>query len=179
MTKAPTWKRGETLPIEISQQMFRLMTTGNPDAAPNRIGEHGGRNGEVLHPVQPAGLSPGDNGSEKLRAAVSAKDLERAERIFSAKAQKDPREAFDELLYTVQEDTHVHRTVLPYRAWELLSLVGNEHAHTLLRQSVRYCVKEQPHGEPSKVLTKVLDSHKLSGVARPVVGLPTTNGLTT
>ena len=31
---APTWKFGETLPIEIWQQTFRLMTTGNPDAAP-------------------------------------------------------------------------------------------------------------------------------------------------
>ncbi len=127
----------------------------------SRIGEHGGRKNEVLHPVHATSLSPGENGSEMLRAAVRAKDVELAERTFAAIAQKSPRDAFDELLYTVQEDTHVHRTVLPYRAWELLSLVGEEHAHTLLRQSVRFCVKEQPHGEPSKVLTKSLDEHKL------------------
>ena len=30
-----------------------------------------------------------------------------------------------------------------YRAWDLLDLVGREHAHTLLRQSVRYCVKAE------------------------------------
>lgn len=129
----------------------------------NRIGEHGGRDGEVLHRVQPAALIAGENSSEALRAAVSAKDLARAEQIFAAIAQKAPRDAFDELLYTVQEDTHVHRIVLPYRAWELLSLVGEDHAHTLLRQSVHFCVQEQPRGESSKVLTKALDTHKLLG----------------
>ena len=129
----------------------------------NRIGEHGGRQGEVLRQVRPAAPSPGENGSEALRAAVQAQDLELAERIFAQIAQKAPRDAFDELLYTVQEDTQVHRTVLPYRAWELLGLVGEEHAHTLLRQSVHYCVKEQPRGEPGTVLAKVLDENKLLG----------------
>jgi hypothetical protein len=100
---------------------------------------------------------------EVLLAAVKAKDVNLAEATFAAIAQKGPREAFDELLYTVQDDTQVHRTVLPYRAWELLSLVGEEHAHTMLRQSVRFCVKEQSRGEVSKVLTKVLDEHRLLG----------------
>src|SRR5262249_36626278 len=117
----------------------------------NRIGEHGGRSSEILHPVQPATVSAGENTVEDLRAAVLAQDVERAERTFAAIAQKSPREAFDELLYTVQEETQVHRVVLPYRAWELLSVVGEEHAHTMLRQSVRFCVKEQGRGGPSKV----------------------------
>jgi hypothetical protein len=157
MALAPAWHMSRELtgprqPLPIFKVLYRNT---------NRIGEHGGRHSEVLHSVLPIELSPGENGGEKLRAAVSAKDLERAERTFAAIAQKDPREAFDELLYTVQEDTQVHRTVLPYRAWELLSLVGDQHAHTMLRQSVRFCVMQQPQGEPSKVLTKMLDTHKL------------------
>ena len=47
------------------------------------------------------------------------------------------------LLVAVRDNTEVHRTVLPYRAWDLLGLIGREHAHTLLRQSVRYCVKSE------------------------------------
>src|SRR5204863_9136856 len=57
--------------------------------------------------------------------------------------------------------------VLPYRAWDLLDLIGQEHAHTLLRQSVRYCVKAEswPHTrtdeQPRTLLTKMLEEHKL------------------
>lgn len=129
----------------------------------NRIGEQGGRSHEVLKKVEPITLSPGEKGSEALRAAVAAKDLPRAERTFAAIIQLGPKEAFNELLYTVQEDTQVHRTVLPYRAWELLGLVGERHAHTMLRQSVHFCVKEQPRGNTGAELIKVLDHHKLAG----------------
>jgi hypothetical protein len=159
MALAPAWHMSQELsgPRQ-ALPIFKVLYRNT-----SRIGEHGGRQGEVLHQVQPALLGAGENSSEKLLAAVRAKDVDLAERSFAAIAQKSPREAFDDLLYTVQEDTHVHRIVLPYRAWELLSLVGEEHAHTLLRQSVRFCVKEQPRGGPSKVLTKVLDDHKLLG----------------
>jgi len=129
----------------------------------NRIGENGGRKNEVLHQVTPLSMSAGESGIEALKAAVVAKDLGRAESTFAAIMQKGPREAFDELLYTVQEDTQVHRTVLPYRAWELLSLVGEENALTMLRQSVHYCVKEQSRQSPAETLAKVFDQHKLMG----------------
>jgi hypothetical protein len=159
MALAPAWHMSKEL--KGSRQalpIFKVLYRNT-----NRIGEHGGRDGEVLHPVQPAALKPGENSADALRAAVRAKDLGLAERTFAAIAHKAPRDAFDDLLYTVQEDTHVHRTVLPYRAWELLSLVGEEHAHTMLRQSVHYCVKENSRGEAPKVLTKALEDHKLLG----------------
>src|SRR5439155_23981489 len=63
--------------------------------------------------------------------------------------------------------TEVHRVVLPYRAWDLLDLIGKEHAHTLLRQSVRYCVKSESgsrsasRDQPRTLLPKVLEEHKL------------------
>jgi len=56
--------------------------------------------------------------------------------------------------------------VLPWRAWALLPIVGPEQAHTLLRQSVHYCVKNEQHGNyggGGSVLTKLLDQHKLLG----------------
>jgi hypothetical protein len=159
MALAPAWHMSRELAgPQQALPVFKVLYRNT-----NRIGEHGGRQGEVLHPVQPVTLRSGATGRDELLAAVRAQDIDLAERTFAAIAQKPPKEAFDELLYTVQEDTHVHRIVLPYRAWELLSLVGEEHAHTLLRQSVRFCVKERPRGEPSKVLAKLLDEYKLLG----------------
>jgi hypothetical protein len=35
----------------------------------------------------------------------------------------------------------------------------------MLRQSVRYCVRERPRGEPAKVLARALDDHQLMGRA--------------
>ena len=132
-----------------------------------RIQEKGGRKEEVLFRVEPARL--GGNGScqQALRDAVHGKDVENAERIFAAAAQSSAAEALDQLLYTVQDHTEVHRVVLPYRAWDLLDLIGKEQAHTLLRQSVRYCVRAESwpknvqQGEPQTVLTKLLESYKL------------------
>ena len=69
----------------------------------------------------------------------------------------------------MQDNTEVHRVVLPYRAWDLLELIGMEQAHTLLRQSVRYCVKAEawPRSAtwdaPRTLLPKLLDEYKLPG----------------
>ena len=136
----------------------------------NRMQEKGGRKDEVLHRVEPEfpqhpPLTPGRG--EMLREAVRAKDVTRAERMFAALAQGSADEAFNDLLYAVQDNTEVHRVVLPYRAWDLLDVVGRKHAHTLLRQSLRYCLKAEswPHNatydEPRTLLPKMLEEHRL------------------
>lgn len=133
----------------------------------NRIQEKGGRKAEVLHPVTPVVLPPGCSGAELVRDAVRRKDAQEAERNFAALSQLGAADALDGLLYTVQDHTEVHRVVLPYRAWDLLDLIGQDHAHTLLRQSVRYCVKAEAWpqttrpDEPRKLLPKLLEEHKL------------------
>ena len=133
----------------------------------SRIEAHGGRKDEVLHPVTPAPLAAGQSGGEVLREAVHRKDVNAAEQTLATLAQTSPEEAFNQLLHTVQEDTEVHRVVLPYRAWDLLDLVGKEHAHTMLRQSVRYCVKNESwsaaaeRSEPRILLPKLLEEHRL------------------
>ena len=63
-----------------------------------------------------------------------------AEETFAALARISPEEALNDALMAMQDEAEVHRTVLPYRSWDMLGLIGKEHAHTLLRQSVRYCL---------------------------------------
>jgi hypothetical protein len=136
----------------------------------NRIKESGGRSHEVLHPVALEPISAGQPGGEALRDAVRHKDMELAERTFAALAGRGPDEAFNDVLFAVQDNTEVHRTVLPYRAWDLLTVIGPEHAHSLLRQSVRYCVKSErdwnhtpEHDRPRVLLPKLLDQYHLVG----------------
>ena len=144
----------------------------------NRIQEHGGRASEVLHTVKPGVLSAGHDSGEALRDAVRRKDMNEAERTFAAIAAVSPDEAFNSLLVAVEDNTEVHRVVLPYRAWELLDVVGKEQAHTMLRQSVRYCVKNERDGnhaaetdEPRALLPRLFDQHHLPrtspGTKRP------------
>jgi hypothetical protein len=133
----------------------------------NRIQEKGGRKEEVLHAVNPIRLGEGRPGAEAVRDAVRRQAVDEAERLFATIAQAGPSDALNHLLYTVHDHTEVHRVVMPYRAWDLLDLIGPEHAHTLLRQSVRYCVKAEswPHiatsDQPRALLPKLLDEHKL------------------
>jgi len=132
-----------------------------------RIAETGGRSAEILHQLA-LPSTPRSLGAESLLAAIKAKDLPEAERIFAALAAGETKSAFDALLTAVQENLEVHRTVLPYRAWVMIDVVGAEHAATLLRQSLRYCLDAEKYRRPDwethgKVLTRLLDEHKLLG----------------
>jgi hypothetical protein len=129
-----------------------------------RIQDHGGRKSEVLHVVKPAELPVGGDGNAALQAVVRKKDMNSAEQTFAALASGTPEDAFNHLLYAVQDHTDVHRVVLPYRSWDLLGLIGMEQAHTMLRQSLRFCVTWNGGGEePSQILPKLLEEHKLMG----------------
>src|SRR4029453_19188670 len=104
----------------------------------SRIQAFGGRPKEVLQPVAPGSLPEGKPAGEAIREAVRRKDAEGAERLFAAAAKSSPADAFNAVLYEVQDNTEVHRTALPYRAWALLDPVGMETPPTILRQSLRY-----------------------------------------
>jgi len=135
----------------------------------NRIQEHGGRSAEVLGAVEPSPLPQGRPGGEVLREAVRRRDVAGAESTFAALARISPEEALNDVLVAVEDHTDVHRVVLPYRCWDMLNLIGKEHAHTLLRQSVRFCLNEeswihnQKSFEPREVLPKMLDQYRLLG----------------
>lgn len=147
----------------------------------NRIHEHGGRDSEVLRTIAPGTLSAGEDPAEALRDAVRRREMSAAEATFAAIARAGAGAAdaaFNALLLAVEDETEVHRVVLPYRAWELLDVVGREQAHTMLRQSVRYCVRNGRSGggaprddEPRALLPRLFDQHHLptgsAGTKRP------------
>jgi len=112
-----------------------------------RIQECGGRQHEVLHPVS-AGNEPVLPDGDRLREQVRGRDMDGAERMFAGMARSSEEGAFNALLHAVQDATEVHRVVLPYRAWDLVGIIGREHAHALLRQSVRYCVRAESPPRP-------------------------------
>ncbi len=102
-----------------------------------------------------------------MRAQVRARNTAQAERTLTALADRAPEDAFNTVLFAVHDHTEVHRVVLPYRAWDLLGLIGKEQAATLLRQSVRYCVQAEGWAhtgkdvQPRELLPKLLEEHKL------------------
>src|SRR6266498_4972406 len=134
MALAPSLHMARELPESLQPlPVFKVLYRNT-----NRIQERGGRKEEVLHPVKPAALSEIHPGGEILREAVRSRNVDAAEQTFAALSQNSAEDAFNELLFAVQDNTEVHRVVLPYRAWDLLGLIGKDQAHTLLRQSVRY-----------------------------------------
>jgi hypothetical protein len=168
MAIAPAFHMAGELPesrraLPVLKVLFRNAT---------RIQEFGGPRREVLHPVQPATLPADRPGPEVLRENVRRANAPDAERVYAALARNGADEALNDVLYVVQDAAEVHRVVLPYRAWDLMSIIGREQAHTLLRQSVRYCVKaETPSytqhlGSVRTLVPRLLDQHRL--LSRPM-----------
>jgi hypothetical protein len=165
MALAPALHMSQELPTELQAlPVFKVLYRNT-----NRIQERGGRKEEVLHVVKPAASSGSGSGGELLCEAVRHKEVDQAEQTFATLAQGTPEDALNDLLFAVDDNTEVHRVVLPYRAWDLLGLIGKEQAHTLLRQSVRYCVKAESWPRPAvsdesrALLPKMLEDHKLLG----------------
>jgi hypothetical protein len=136
----------------------------------SRIQAKGGSGAEVLRPVVADGSRSGDvrELADAVRQAVHARDLERAERTYAAVRERPAEDAFNAILPTVFDATEVHRVVMPYRAWDLLPIVGREHAHFMLRQSVHYCVNMERNERSVKhyagarqILPRMFDQFKL------------------
>jgi hypothetical protein len=170
MALAPAYEMARELPKERQALPVLKVLYRNT----SRIHAFGGRAKEMLHAVAAAELPKGKSGGEVLQAATRTGKYEDAESTFAAMAKGPPGEAFNHLQFSVEDEVDVHRVVLAWRAWDTLSFTGKEHAHTLLRQSVRYCVHHEqnrlnrghPESEIRRVLPKLLDQHKL--LAKPL-----------
>lgn len=134
-----------------------------------RIQEHGGRKTEVLKPMEGKAL-PAEDGGKRLKAVMRTGKMDDAEQMFYGLSQGEPSDAYNALLHIVQDDVDVHRVALAWRAWDVMQLTGNEYAHTLLRQSVRYCTDAEAGWIRAKfggtrpirtTLPKMLDQFKL------------------
>lgn len=126
----------------------------------------GGSKKEVLHPVAATELPKDRPGGEVVREATRKKDVNAADSAFAAVAKHPADEAYNELQLCIQDEINVHSVVLAWRSWAILDLVGKEHAHTLLRQSVRFCTRENSGGQGIRAtLPKMIDQYKLMGKA--------------
>jgi hypothetical protein len=137
MALAPAYQMSRELPAaQAALPVLKVLYRNT-----NHIQQKGGSAHEALHPVE-AG-SAGQSGPEALREATRRMDTAAAERTFAMLVRGSLDEAYNDLQYVVQDYIDVHRVVLAWRAWVLLDFTGKEHAHTLLRQSVRFCVDEE------------------------------------
>ena len=136
----------------------------------SRLHEQGGRKNEVLRALPPGPLAEGQSSADALRDAVHRRDVKVAEGVLAASAVRSADDAFNDLMLTVEESPDVHRIVLAYRSYDMLGLVGRQQAETMLRQSVRYCVKNEEWSaqrpQPRTMLPKLLDQYGLVGKAR-------------
>ncbi|NNE93527.1 MAG: hypothetical protein HKN23_17915 [Verrucomicrobiales bacterium] len=123
--------------------------------------------GQEMFGVEPV-KDPTGTHSAMLNRAVEERNRRKAEEILAASAEASPEQAFNDLLQTVDEDLHVHNVVFAHRAWEALDLVGEQHALTMLRQSLRFresCEGRKRQDKDAKriLLPKLIDEFGLMG----------------
>ncbi len=165
MALIPALRMAAELPVE--RQALPVLKVLYRNSS--RIQNQGAHLKDALHPVSAADVFDFADGGATLQQQVRAVDWAGAESRFAALAKDSPGEAFNHLQFEVQDEVDVHRVVLSWRAWSMLDVAGAEYAHTLLRQSVRYCldVEQRMHErnyKPAGIreqLPKLLDQHKL------------------
>ena len=165
MALIPAWEMSHALPE--SERPLPILKVLYRNTA--RMQSSGALDHEALHLVEAADLPAGADPAISLQSAVRTGESDKAEAVFAAIAQGPVGEAYNHLQYSVQDEVDVHRIVLAWRAWSMLSVAGEQHAHTLLRQSVRYCVAGerslQKNGrapsEIRKLLPQLLSDHGL------------------
>ena len=165
MAIGPAWEMTKELPdAQRALPVLKVLYRNT-----NRIQEVGGRGKESLKTTSSPASVSGDEVCNHIRDSVHQKNLAAAENALATAVHQSPDAALNALLPTVGEGPEVHRVVLIWRAWDLLNIVGTEHAHTMLRQSVHYCSNaERPGMQPyfrnvRELIPKLLDQHKLVG----------------
>jgi len=162
MALAPAQAMARELPVE--RRALPVLKVLYRNAG--QIQAKGGRAKEVL---TACGAEPPADESRSLRDGMRARDLPGTERQLAALVRRSPQAAFEEIQSLVQDELDVHRVVLAYRAWGMLDVIGREHALTMLRQSLRYCLRHEEQrvargyreSEIRRILPRVLDQHRL------------------
>ena len=165
MALAPSYMMSQQLPEE--RRALPVLKVLYRNTA--RLHARGGH--DVLKPIDPIEIAANGSTADLLRETVHQKDTQRAERTLAALVERSPDGAFNDLMEVVEEGPEVHRIVLAYRAWDMLGLVGQDHASTMLRQSLRFCLRAEDNrikyfSGSGPVLAKALDEHRLIG--RPI-----------
>ena len=155
MALMPAYEMSKLLPEDRRPLPVLKVLYRNTDT----IQKDGGRRNEVLRQVREGDRGGAVTGAH-LRELMRKHDMDGAEQVFAKMSQRDVEDAYNKLQLLVQDDIDVHRVVLAWRAWDTLKLVGPEHAHTMLRQSVRHCVDREEtrinRGDPEPPIRTVL-----------------------
>ena len=126
----------------------------------------GGSSHEQLHPVVPAKLPNGRPGQDLLRDAIRAQSYEVSESTMAALIHQPLGDAYNDLQHSLYDGIDVHRIVIAWRAWATIDVVGQENALTLLRQSIRFCVRVQEGKIQTNirtVLPELMERHQFFG----------------
>lgn len=167
MALMPAYQMAAELPVERRALPVLKVLYRNS----SRIHDQNAHDHDTLHPVEADSPAEREHGGERLRETVRAVDWEGAETQFASIAARSPEEAFNDLQLAVQDEANVHRVVLAWRAWATLDLAGEQHAHTMLRQSLRYCLdteqemrdRNRQRASIRELLPSLLDEHGLLG----------------
>lgn len=127
-----------------------------------RIQQSGRQKKKAMRPIEGSSLSKGTHGGELLQQLARQRKKDEAQRAFKAMTDENVNDAYNNLLWTVTDEVNVHRFVLAHRSWALIDLVGQEHAHTMLRQCVRFCSNGKVRQSPvQKLVPKLLNQYRL------------------
>jgi hypothetical protein len=167
MAFAPAYHMTKQLPEQRAALPVLKVLYRNSD----QIQKEGGAKKVTLHPIESPKRPANTETGLAMRDAARQGHIDEADAIFAATADQSPEAMFEVLHHMVEDDMNVHRFVMAHRAYALIKLVGQEHAHTLLRQSVRLCAhhdqgrvaRKQEDSPIRKVLPKLVDQYKLAG----------------
>lgn len=141
-----------------------------------QIQQYGGASKRTLREQHAAEEATVENVGIAIREACRATNVEQAEKLFSPYAKRTLsgpmlEEAFNVLQPAMQDDINVHRFVFAHRTYGLAKVLGSDHAYTILRQCVRFCISHDAnmkrHNRPESpiraLMPKLLDQYKLAG----------------
>jgi hypothetical protein len=167
MAMLPAWQMTDLLSVERRPLPILKVLYRNSQ----QIQQFGGASKKTLRELHAAEEATVENVGLAIRDACRSADLERAERLFAPLPDMSMDDAFNALQPAMQDEINVHRFVFAYRTHGLARLLGQEHAHTILRQCIHFCVDEEQHRidhhrpeSPIRALMpKLLDQYRLPG----------------
>ena len=135
-----------------------------------QIQQFGGAAKKTLRERHAAEEATVENAGIAIRDACRSADVEKAEKLFAPLAKANLEDAFNILQPAMQDTVDVHRFVFAHRTYGLANLLGSEHAYTILRQCVRFCVNQESNLKKRNIdspirplMPKLLDQYKLAG----------------
>lgn len=170
MAMLPAWHMTAMLPVERQPLPVLKVVYRNAQQCQS-LGGASKKTLKALHDAEHAAEHAEANVGLQIRAATHKADMDQAEQLFGTLRNAPVQDALNALQPAVQDDINVHRFVFAHRTYGLVNFLGKEHAHTLLRQCVRFCVNHEqnrisnnrPESPIRTVLPKLLDQYKLVG----------------